>query len=321
MVDFTVAIRTYNGENRLPGVLERVRSQVGTEGINWDVIVVDNNSTDNTAKVIQGYQSNWPEAYPLKYFFEPEQGASFARRRAIKEAQGTFIGFLDDDNLPTPTWVAAAYSFGQSHPKAGAFSGQIHGEFEVEPPQNFQRIAHFLPVIERGKTPICYNTYKYSHKKVFPPGAGLVIRKQAWIENVPERLVLQGPVGTSLSAKGEDIEALLYITKADWETWYNPEMHIYHQIPKWRFEREYLMKFFRGVGLSRHRTRMLSYDAWQRPLVFPLYMANDLRKIILHFIKYRSELQTDVVAASEMEFFLYSLISPFYIWKKQLSKR
>ncbi|NEO28766.1 MAG: hypothetical protein F6K03_18300 [Kamptonema sp. SIO4C4] len=141
------------------------------------------------------------------------------------------------------------------------------------------------------------------------------------MDNVPQKLVLQGPVGKSLMTKGEDIEALSYIAAAGWEIWYNPKMHIYHYIPKNRFEREYLIKFFKGVGLSRHRTRMLNYKPWQKPLIFPAYFVNDLRKLILHFWKYRDVLETDVVAAAQFQFLQSCLVSPFFIWKKMYLKK
>jgi glycosyltransferase involved in cell wall biosynthesis len=320
MTDFTVAIRTYNRADWLAKILERLRSQINTESIQWDVVVVDNNSTDHTAQVIKDYQADWPDTYPLRYFLETRQGASFARKRAIQEAQGNLIGFLDDDNLPALDWVSAAYTFSQAHPKAGAFGGQIHGAFEVEPPKNFKRIAHFLPVIERDQA-ICFNSYKYSRKRVLPPGAGLVIRRQAWLDSVPDHLILQGPVGDSLACKGEDLEALLHMWKAGWEIWFNPNMHIYHQIPKSRFEREYLLRFFRGIGLGRCYTRMLGYEQWKTPLIIPLYMMNDLYKIIMHYAKHRQALLTDVVLASEMELFVSSFISPFYTCKQYLLNR
>lgn len=130
-IHFTVAIPTYNGESRLPEVLDRLRSQLHIEIFSWEIIVVDNNSTDRTAEVVQTYQASWQCPYPLRYYFEAQQGAAFARARAIKEAQGALIGFLDDDNLPAPNWVSAAYSFGQEHPSVGAYGSQIHGIFEV----------------------------------------------------------------------------------------------------------------------------------------------------------------------------------------------
>ncbi|MDY7013433.1 MAG: hormogonium polysaccharide biosynthesis glycosyltransferase HpsE, partial [Cyanobacteriota bacterium] len=262
MPEFTVAIRTYNRGDYLPALLERLRSQRDPENINWEIVIVDNNSADDTAKIIQEYQRNWPEAFPLKYFFEARQGAFYARQRAIQEAQSPLIGFLDDDNLPASDWVVKACLFARSHPKAGAYGGQIHGIFEASPPENFERIAGFLPIVERKRT-ICFNTY--SIKGVLPPGAGLVVRKQAWLNCIPQHLFLQGPVGESLAVKGEDIEALIYLQKAGWEIWYNAEMHIQHYIPKTRLEKQYLQRFFKGVGLGRYRIRMLRYIFWQRP--------------------------------------------------------
>ncbi len=63
------------------------------------MIVVDNNSTDITAEIVESYQPNWPQSVPLRYAFAPKQGAAFARQRAVEKAKGEFIGFLDDDNL------------------------------------------------------------------------------------------------------------------------------------------------------------------------------------------------------------------------------
>ncbi|MGB7520996.1 MAG: hormogonium polysaccharide biosynthesis glycosyltransferase HpsE [Spirulinaceae cyanobacterium] len=318
MVDFTVAIRTYNGERLLPNVLDKLRCQVRTEEINWEIIVIDNNSNDGTAKVVAQYQSNWHYSYPLKYYFEPKQGASIARQRAIHEAQGSLIGFLDDDNLPDSDWVFQAYSFGKLHPNVGAYGGQIHGEFETVTPQNFQRIAVYLAIIERGKKPFCYNKHK---QKVLPPGAGIVIAKQAWLETVPDNLVLLGPNKKSLSTKGEDLEILSYIQNGGWEIWYNPEMHIYHHIPAWRMERSYLISLSRNSGLTRHYIRMLRLKSWQRPFAFFAYLGNDLRKLILHIASNWTKLKTDTVAACETALLLSILVSPFHIWRSRLEEQ
>jgi glycosyltransferase involved in cell wall biosynthesis len=308
MVDFTVAIPTYNGAQRLPDVLEALKSQTGTD-FTWEVLVVDNNSRDTTAEVVQAYQQNSP--YPIRYCLEATQGAGFARKRAIQEAQSELIGFLDDDNIPTATWIAAAYTFAQEYPKAGAIASRIQGEFEVEPPEDFSRLLSFLALTERGSDPLIYEPAK----KVLPPSAGLVIRKQAWLESVPERLILNGRVdGNMLTA--EDLEMLSYIQRSGWEIWYNPAMQVRHKIPKQRLEREYLIPFFRGIGLSRYVTRMLSVKPWQRSLALIAYTLNDIRKITFHLLKYRTKVKTDLVAACELELFTSSLISPFYLWRK-----
>ncbi|KAF3888445.1 MULTISPECIES: hormogonium polysaccharide biosynthesis glycosyltransferase HpsE [Nostocales] len=309
-LDFTVAIPTYNGESRLPELLERLRNQLNTEDISWEIIVVDNNSTDNTAIVVKNYQASWQCPYRLKYCFEAQQGAAYARQRAVEEAQGTLIGFLDDDNYPALDWVAAAYAFGQNNPKAGAYGSQVHGEFEVEPPENFEKIACFLAVIERGIKPHRYEPYM----KVLPPGAGLVVRKEAWCKTVPKRLVLNNK-GKEAGLASEDLEAVLYIQLGGWEIWYNPEMHIDHQIPAWRLQKEYLICLFRCVGLSKHHLRMLRTQPWKRPLASVGYLVNDLRKIITHLVKYRGAIQNNLIAACEMELLISSLISPFFLLK------
>lgn len=318
VVDLTVAIPTYNGERRLPEVLERLRisykdamlCSLHSEHFSWEVIVVDNNSTDETAKVVQAYQVYWPKQYPLKYCFEPNQGAAFARHRAFQEARGTLVGFLDDDNIPAPDWILAAHTFAQEHPAAGAYGSQIHGVFEVSPPENFERLAPFLAITERGSTPLRYEP----KKKVLPPSAGLVVRKQAWLESVPSQLILSGRTPGSM-VTSEDLEMLSYIQSKGWEIWYNPAMQIEHKIPRWRLEREYLIPFFRGIGLSRHVTRMLSVKSWQRPIATLAYMTNDLRKIAVHLLKHGTRVQSDLIAACEMQLFVCSLISPFYLWQ------
>jgi glycosyltransferase involved in cell wall biosynthesis len=311
MVEFCVAIRTFNGAKRLPAVLKALRSQVGLESTTWEVLVVDNRSTDQTADIVKHYQAQWPPHSQLRYCYEPRQGASFARRRAIEAAASPLIGFLDDDNVPAADWVQAALAFAQVHPDAAAFGSQIHGKFETSPPKDFDRIAGFLPIVERDQS-ICFTTGSYGRTNMLPPGAGLVIRRQAWLDHVPENLVLTGPVGTSLVKKGEDIEALLYLKRAGWHIWFNANMHVYHHIPKSRFERSYLLRFFQGVGLGKAHIRTINCASWQKPFRLALFMANDFRKLFLHWVKYRHTLQDDVVAASELQLLWSSFISPVH---------
>lgn len=312
MIDFTVAIPTYNGAKRLAVVLERLREQINTKNLTWEIIVVDNNSQDNTAKIVREYQSFWPQDYPLKYVFEAEQGAAFARNRAVLEAKGKLIGFLDDDNLPESDWVANACEFGQTHPKAGAYGSQVIGKFETEPPKNFERVAGFLGITNRGNVAHCYEP----RQKMLPAGAGLVVRRQVWLENVPKRLVLNHK-GKKEGLASEDLEALLYIQKAGWEIWYNPAMVIYHDIPSWRLEKDYLISVAHCVGLSRHQLRMVRLQIWQKPFLIPVYFANDLRRLIVYWIKSGGVAKKDAIAACELELLRCSLISPFFLCKKR----
>jgi glycosyltransferase involved in cell wall biosynthesis len=309
-LDFTVAIPTYNGENRLPKLLERLRNQLNTDNLCWEILVVDNNSTDKTAAVVKTYQASWQRSFPLKYCCELQQGAAYARQRAIEEAQGSLVGFLDDDNYPALDWVVQAYTFGQMYPKAGAYGSQIHGEFELKPPENFEKIACFLAITERGTKPHRYE----KHTKMLPPGAGLVVRKQAWCETVPRRLVLDNK-GRQAGLASEDLEAVLHIQLGGWEIWYNPQMQTYHQIPAWRLQREHLLALFRCVGLSTHHLRMLRTQPWQRPFMSLGYLVYDMYKIVIYIFKYRNAIKSDLVAACHMKLLVCSFFSPFYLLK------
>ena len=314
MIDFTVAIPTYNGENRLPKLLERLRNQANTEEFKWEIIIVDNNSSDGTALAVKTYQETWEKPWSLRYSFEREPGAAFARLRAIKEAKGELIGFIDDDNMPDANWVAAAYSFAQEHPKAGAYGGQIHGEFEIEPPENFQRIQSFLALRERGENPHLYQP----EYLILPPAAAVVIRKQAWCASVPERLQLKGRINGKLLG-GEDYEPLIYMYKAGWEIWYSPTLHTYHQIPASRLKKEYLMSLIWGSCLCICHLRTIQTKTWQKPIILAKIFLGSLNRSIRHFIQYHRRLKDDLVLACEMQFYLSSLASPLYFIKTSLN--
>lgn len=315
-LDFTVAIPTFNGAKRLPLLLDRLRSLTNPDAIAWEILVVDNNSTDDTAQVIADYQANWHHPFSLRYCFEPEQGAAFARQRAVREAQGHLIGFLDDDNLPAADWLVAAYTFGIEHPKAGAYSGQIHGEYEVEPPKNFKQIQPYLAIREHGETPRLFSA---PHLRL-PPAACLIVRKQVWLDSVPARQILTGK-RPGVLVQGEDYEPLLYIHKAGWEIWYTPTLHTYHQIPQWRFERDYLLAIARGNGLATCQLRMILAQPWEKPIVFVRTLLGNLRRVCVYRLKYRNQLKTELVPAFELEFFWGSLLSPFYFLKLNFTNK
>ena len=313
--DFTVVIPTYNGGDRIGKLLDRLRCQTDVEDISWEIIVVDNNSTDNTREVVQCYQADWPSDIPLRYEFEPQQGAGFARNRGASAAKGALVGYLDDDNLPWTNWIRAACKFAQQHPEVGVFGSRIYGKFSTAPPANFERIAALLALTDRGDQPIPYRP----EAKILPPGAGLVVRRQAWLENIPDKPLLSEKFGERQA--GEDLEMVLCIQRAGWDVWYNAHMRMHHEIPADRLTRAYLVKLCRGIGLSRYHTRMLSFAPYQRPFVLLPYALNDVRKIVLHIARYREKVVTDTVTASELMLYLASLVSPLYSWYRMGRRR
>lgn len=314
MIDITIVIPTYNGAERVPLVLEKIKVQTNTDAFSWEILVVDNNSQDHTAETIRDLQKSWSKD-ALRYCFEPRQGLAYARQCGVDHAKGALVAFLDDDVLPAADWLAEAYRFGRDRPHIGAYGGQIHGAFEVEPPGGFERIKSFLAIRERGAAAHAYKPEVLS----LPPGAALVVRKAAWQASVPKQLTLVGRInGTMLS--GEDFEALLHLHQHGWEIWYCPTMQAYHQIPRHRLERDYLLSITRGCGLCVCLLRWVPARPWQRPLIAGRIVASSLKRMLAHFWRYRGQVYTDVVAACELNFMVYNLLSPLFCMQTLLKQ-
>jgi len=308
-VDFTVAICTYNGATRLPRVLDRLHvcyQQMRRQPIKlrWEIVIIDNNSDDDTPKVVASYQARGWDDRPLHYVRETTQGLAYARQRAIQTALSPIVGFLDDDNLPAPDWVIAAYQFMQATPRAAVIGSRVLPEYEVEPPPDFDRICGFLALTDRGDRPRLYQPAA----RILPPGAGLVVRRDLWQTLVPTHLELIGRVGDQMVAS-EDLEAILHFQQAGWEIWYNPAMVVHHHIPRWRLTEAYLSKLMYGIGLSRYRTRMMKYAVWQQLPMVLVYTVSDLSRLLRHRWHYGRDWRSNVVAIAQRQLYLGSLHS------------
>lgn len=314
-MDITIAIPTYNGANRFPTVLEQLQKQIKTETITWEVLVIDNNSKDKTAKIVQEYQQRWGGKIALNYFFEAQQGLAFARERAIKEAKGEFVGFLDDDTIPDLDWVERAVQFGRNYPRSGAYGGRIHADFESDPPKNIDKIIGFLSIRERGDLPNQYRPEVIS----LPPGAGLVVRRKVWQDCFPGPSRFIGRVGNSMLS-GEDTEVLLYMYKKGWEIWYNPEMKLYHKIPARRLEREYLLSLIRGSCLPLFSLKMIVARNWQKPVISFKTVFGNLYNIVKYKIKHWKQTQDDIIAECELQIYISRIESFFYYLNQTVKK-
>jgi len=106
-MDLTVAVCSYNRAPRLADLLVSLASQATPAGVLWEILVVDNNSSDRTAQVVAQLAAGSP--VPIRYLLEPQQGIVPARNRAIDEAAGSYLAFIDDDEVPGPRWLQAAW--------------------------------------------------------------------------------------------------------------------------------------------------------------------------------------------------------------------
>lgn len=273
-MDMTVVIPTYNGASRFPTVLDRLRVQATPTNLDWEVIVVDNNSQDETAEIVKQYQD---QGFPvsLRYSFEPQQGLAYARQCGVEQAQGRWVGFLDDDNWPAPDWVAMAVQFGHAHPQVGVYGGKTVPVFECPPAMPVKAISKLLALQDYGSSPYQFQP----ERQILPAGAGLVVRREAWLSCIPKTLV-------RISNGGDDYEISLRIAKQGWDIYYTPEMAIEHYIPKARLERSYLLKLAYRYGLCTCELMLIEVPLWQQPLLTGKFLAGTLKRMAAHVTRH-----------------------------------
>jgi glycosyltransferase involved in cell wall biosynthesis len=221
----------------------------------WEIIVVNNNSSDATPQVFEGLKQQWSSPIPLRYLFEPQQGIAFARQCGVEQAQGRLVGFLDDDNWPTERWIAEAVAFHDQYPQAGAYGGRCEGVFEVPPPPEVQPLFRFLAIRNHGPQPMRFQPERLQ----LPAGAGLVVQRQPWLDHIPKRI-------TRTTRGGNDYEISVRLARAGWEIWYNPDMVIQHLITADRLEKAYLKKLAFRYGQCTADLSTLCLTPWQTRL-------------------------------------------------------
>jgi glycosyltransferase involved in cell wall biosynthesis len=120
-MEFTVCICTYNRASSLLKTLESVSALNVSAKTKWELLVIDNNSTDETKSISERYRNK----VPLRYVFEPLQGLSHARNRAVKECATDVICFTDDDMIVDPLWLKEIVQSTMNFPNADYYGGRI----------------------------------------------------------------------------------------------------------------------------------------------------------------------------------------------------
>ena len=124
----SVVICAHNAAARLPTTLDHLRRQEGAQDIPWEVVLVDNGSSDGTAAVAREL---WDGPVPLRVIGEPRLGQVHARIRGMTEAHYDLISFVDDDNWVASDWIARVMTAISAYPDAGACGGISEPIYEV----------------------------------------------------------------------------------------------------------------------------------------------------------------------------------------------
>src|SRR5437899_4754156 len=137
----TVVLSTYNRAERLPAALEALVHQKGE--VAYEVVVVDNNSSDRTAEVARAFAQRANGR--IQYLFEPRQGLSHARNRGIEAARSPIIAFTDDDVRVGEDWVAQIIRAFKQHPDVDYVGGRVLPHWLQTPPR-WLTTAHWSPL-------------------------------------------------------------------------------------------------------------------------------------------------------------------------------
>lgn len=239
----SVIICCHNSAGRLAATLDHLVKQRYDPGLPWEIIVVDNASSDCTAEVAL---SLWPDGHPrpLRIVREDKLGLSHARVKGLSQARYEYITFADDDNWLCPEWVQTVAETFQGHPEVGMLTGRGEAVFEATPPSWFRTNERSYAVgAPSGAAGVISPALIW--------GAGMCLRHSAWdaLQCVGFKFILPDRRGLALTSGG-DTELVLSVSFMGWKAWYEPRLYYKHWIPASRLTTGYLRRLHRAYGIS-----------------------------------------------------------------------
>jgi len=289
MIRASIIIPTYNRADVLLLCLEAV-SHLNADPSTFEVLVIDNASTDNTKKACADFVKAHPNL-SINYIFEGTQGVSYARNRGLKEAQGEFICLLDDDSPPTPEWLDSLLR-PFSDPTVGCTGGQSLLDFQG------QKIPDWLQgdlqgLISGYGLPFTVPT-EVSRWEHYPLSCNMAIRRKLFGELGYFRVDLDRTGSQALAAG--DTEMADRIHKAGWKVIYVPDAPVYHFVPLGRLTKEHIYHIGRGLAESHiiltsdrnilHIIRWFASDTWYATRMFFWFVMARLKGKALWFDDY-----------------------------------
>jgi len=239
---FSIIICTYNRAKYIYKTLEYVKKN-NFPFDKYEIILINNNSTDNTEWESFRFQQNYP-AINFRYFIEKEQGLSFARNRGIAEAKGEILVFLDDDSFVDVHYLKNLENYLYTYPDMVAFGGEISPLFEtgITPPWLSKWSYSWVSAINLG------NRVRVFSNREFPIGANMGFKKE-YFEKHGTFNTLLGRNKKNLMG-GEEKDIFNRRDKKTEKIYYFPDIKVIHVIPENRTTLAYIKKLGEGIGMS-----------------------------------------------------------------------
>lgn len=304
-LDATVVVCSYNRAESLRDTLRALRAQQPEPTRAWEIIVVDNNSTDHTRNVVTEAQRDWPL---LRYTFEPAQGLSHARNCGIGAARGEVLLFTDDDVLPEPDWLEVTL-LGLDTWQADACGGYIAPIWAVPPPNWLtERFYGFLAVrTDRS------DDYLITQPGEAPYGANMAIRRSVF-ERAGLFDTTRGRKGTVLAA-GEDGEMFERILAAGLKVVFLGQSRVHHKVEAFRLTKTYFRQW--RIQNSRNQAISKGVPGQRRICNIPLYLFPQMARAALRALVARISAPNDEALHREVLFwhFLGTIQGLWQTWR------
>lgn len=249
-VKIVVILCTYNRSESLKKALDSLAASVVPETVQWEVLVVDNNSSDRTNEVVEGFCHQYPHRF--RYYFEPQQGKSYALNAGIREARGDIIAFVDDDVTVEPMWLHNLTSTLHDGEWAGS-GGRILPPSGFSPPRWLaldgpRNLGMVLCAqFDLGNMP--------AELKDAPYGTNMAFRREMFDKYGVFRIDL-GPRPDS-EIRNEDTEFGRRVMAGGERLRYVPSAVVYHEVHESRVRKQFFLDwwFNRGRGAIREMGR------------------------------------------------------------------
>ncbi len=238
----SVIICTYNREKFLKSALESYKNQ-SLENDKFEIIVVDNKSTDNTKNLVGEFIAENP-SLNVRYVFEENQGLSYARNRGIIEAENEILVFVDDDAEVEKDFLKNIKTHFETDDEVKAIGGKVEPVFESgkEPDWLSPYLWGLVTKIDYGNKAKTFPGNKY------PVGCNMSFRREVFdmFGKFDTELGRIGRVG--LAGEEKDIFDRLKASGA--KIMYFPDITVHHHIDDYRLEKPYIIKLCYGIGIS-----------------------------------------------------------------------
>jgi len=208
----SIIIASYNRAESLRTFLTGISSQVVPAGVEWEVVVVDNNSNDGTRDAIAPLASE--NAKRFKYLLEIRQGKSNALNTGLRAAEGEIFVFTDDDCIPDSKWLAAIAREFESDHSLGVLGGRVELFDKQDKPVTIRNFPERTRIESRDQL------------FLFLIGANMSIRRNV-LEAVGEFDPFLGP-GSRIGAVMEDLDLLYRAFRKNFKIVYSPDVLVYH---------------------------------------------------------------------------------------------